>query len=143
MNSEEGTSARACFKTSLSEIPKMQEMVEAFIEEAQVPMDVGMRLVLVVEELFTNIIMYGHDDSDLHEVEIELSRSGETLECEIVDDGKPFNPTTQAPDVDTEKSLEERGIGGLGIHFAKTFMDEIAYVRDDDKNKVRLRKVLP
>ena len=143
MSSGARTSTKFVAKTSLSEIPKMQEMVEGFNDAAQVPMNVGMHLMLAVEELFTNIIMYGHDDLGLHDVEIELTRNGETLECEMIDDGKSFDPTTEAPEVDTGKSLEERRIGGLGIHFAKTFMDEIAYVRDDGKNRIRLRKVLP
>jgi anti-sigma regulatory factor (Ser/Thr protein kinase) len=36
-----------------------------------------------------------------------------------------------------------RPVGGLGIHFIKSLMDEVAYARVDGKNQLRLRKKLP
>jgi len=43
---------------------------------------------------------------------------------------------------DTARSLEERQIGGLGIHVARRMMDDVAYHRRADRNVVSLTKLL-
>jgi anti-sigma regulatory factor (Ser/Thr protein kinase) len=51
----------------------------------------------------------------------------------------PFNPfTTEAPD--TDLSIEEREVGGLGIHLVKNIMDEVHYKRHGDTNIVTVVK---
>ena len=49
----------------------------------------------------------------------------------IKDHGAPFDPTQQT-EVDIDAELDERPIGGLGIHLVKTIMDTVAYQRTDD-----------
>jgi anti-sigma regulatory factor (Ser/Thr protein kinase) len=39
--------------------------------------------------------------------------------------------------------LEQRPIGGLGIHLIRRFMDGIEYHSDGGKNVLRMRKRLP
>jgi anti-sigma regulatory factor (Ser/Thr protein kinase) len=39
-----------------------------------------------------------------------------------------------------EQPLDERRIGGLGIHFVKKMMDNVGYARRDDCNFVSLTK---
>jgi serine/threonine-protein kinase RsbW len=51
----------------------------------------------------------------------------------VEDDGKPFNPL-DAPEPDTNQLLEERPIGGLGIHLVRKNVDELEYRRQKDKN---------
>ena len=43
-----------------------------------------------------------------------------------------------APDV--QKGLEEREIGGLGIHLIRSLMDDYSYRRHDGKNITTLMK---
>ncbi len=59
----------------------------------------------------------------------------------IADDGVPFNPLgAEAPDIDA--SLEEREIGGLGIHLVRSLMDDVSYQRRIGKNVMTLVKHL-
>ncbi|MYG83438.1 MAG: ATP-binding protein [Candidatus Dadabacteria bacterium] len=83
---------------------------------------------------------YAHDDDQEHEVEIILSREGETITVEILDDGSPFNPLEDAPELDVESSLEDRGIGGAGIMLAKQLMTELRYRRNSDRNHLTMIK---
>ena len=55
----------------------------------------------------------------------------------------PFDPTT-APVTppSATASVHDREAGGLGIHFVRHLMDEVRYVRDGARNRVRLRKLL-
>ena len=56
------------------------------------------------------------------------------------DDGKPFNPLTQAPDVDIHLSAEKRKIGGLGIFLVQQMMDEVDYKRTSKGENVLVMK---
>ena len=59
----------------------------------------------------------------------------------ITDSGIPFDPT-QKEEADISLSVEEREIGGLGIHLVRQIMDEVRYERKDDKNVLTLIKTI-
>ena len=49
----------------------------------------------------------------------------------------PYNPfTREAPD--TSLSLEEREIGGLGVHLVRKLIEEVSYHRKIDTNVITL-----
>ena len=95
---------------------------------------------LALDEPLSNVISYGYRDSDEHEVLVTLSERDGALEVEVVleDEGVAFDPFTDAPEPDLESSLEVREIKGLGVHFVKSFMDEVAYERRDGRNYTKL-----
>ena len=62
------------------------------------------------------------------------------LSVVVSDDAPEFNLLEHADDSRVDKPLEERKIGGLGIHFVKTVMDTVDYARRDGKNVVTLTK---
>src|SRR5215831_8068953 len=96
-------------------------------------------LNLALEEILTNIISYGYTDGQEHEIRVRLSvRPGE-VKAEVEDDGQSFNPLA-APEPHTAKALEERTIGGLGIHLVRTLMDGLEYKRQADRNILTIRK---
>jgi anti-sigma regulatory factor (Ser/Thr protein kinase) len=43
---------------------------------------------------------------------------------------------------DLEADLDERRIGGLGVHLVRTMMDEVSYTRTNNRNVVVIRKFL-
>jgi anti-sigma regulatory factor (Ser/Thr protein kinase) len=57
----------------------------------------------------------------------------------VQDEGVPFNPL-DAPAADDTAPIEERPIGGLGIHLVRKLMDEIAYAREGNRNRLVVRK---
>ena len=59
--------------------------------------DLVFQIKLVLEELGINIVNHGHDDGRSHEIEIELTSNADALTIEITDDGRPFEPMTDAP----------------------------------------------
>ena len=61
-----------------------------------------------------------------------------SLTIEIVDDGRPFDPLTDAPKPDVNAELEDRNIGGLGIHLVRKMMDDVRYRREEGKNHLTL-----
>src|SRR5499426_948711 len=96
-------------------------------------------LNLALEEILTNIISYGYLDGQEHEIRVRLSARPGEVKAEVEDDGQSFNPLA-APEPHTAKALEERTIGGLGIHLVRTLMDGLEYKRQADRNILTIRK---
>ena len=96
-------------------------------------------LNLALEEILTNIISYGYTDNREHEIKVRLSVQPGEVKAEVEDDGQPFNPL-EAPEPDTAQSLQERTIGGLGIHLVRKLMDNLEYKRQGDRNLLTMKK---
>jgi anti-sigma regulatory factor (Ser/Thr protein kinase) len=101
----------------------------------------------VLEEVLVNIVRNAWPDATarrIFRVSVRTRREDALLDVEIVteDDGIEFDPTTVAA-ADTEASLEDRAIGGLGIHFMREFTDRQEYARIGGLNRLTLRKRCP
>ncbi len=93
---------------------------------------------LLMEELYSNSIYYGEAD-DL-QVKITLKISDEILNITYQDNGIAYNPfeNKKAPSLDDD--IEDRAIGGLGIHFVENMTDQQSYERREDMNILFLEK---
>ena len=78
-----------------------------------------------------NVINYAYPKSIRGHVELTAKVKDDVLTLVIRDHGTPFDPTLQ-PDADVDAELNERQIGGLGIHLVKTIMDSMHYERSAD-----------
>lgn len=128
-------------RNSLDELARLAEQVEEFCDAQGIGPGIAYNLNLAFDELITNTISYGYDDHAVHEIVVRLAVANDTVEAEIIDDGRAFDPLSRE-DPDVNADLDDRQIGGLGIFFVKQFMDEVAYRREGDYNVVALRKGL-
>ncbi|HPZ42565.1 MAG TPA: SpoIIE family protein phosphatase [Bacillota bacterium] len=126
-------------KNDLSEIESINRHIEEFGETNQLPPDVIFNLNLSLEEIFVNIVSYGYEDENEHFVKISMSLVDNELVVKVEDDGREFNPL-ELPEPDLEQKLEERPIGGLGIHLVRNLMDELDYKRTHNKNILTMKK---
>jgi serine/threonine-protein kinase RsbW len=124
----------------LAELARVAENVDAFCAARDLPADCAFKLNIALEELLTNTISYGFDDGQRHEIALDIAVVGEDLVAELSDDARPFDPLEEAPPPDLDSPIEERRIGGLGVHLVRTLMDEVTYAYRDGRNRVRLRK---
>ncbi|KUG29786.1 serine-protein kinase rsbw [hydrocarbon metagenome] len=125
----------------LPELDRLAEAVEAFGERHGFPRKTVYQLRLVLDELLTNVISYGFSDNKDHEIEVEIRLAGSQLQFRIEDDAAPFDPLrVDSPDLTT--TVEDRAIGGLGIHLVRKLMDSVHYERRDDKNRLFLEKTI-
>ena len=125
------------FKNDISEINKLHKVVEIFAGANSLTEKIQMNINLVLEELISNIIFYGYEDHEDHLIYVHFMVEDEKLTALIEDDAKAFNPL-EAPEVDVDTLLDDKPVGGLGIHFVKTLMDELSYERIDNKNTLKL-----
>ncbi len=121
------------------DLPRVQAAIGEFGREQEWPPDVEFQVDLVLEELVLNVVNHG-SGGGAGEIEIELVSDAEAVTIEIIDDGKPFDPLTDAPVPDTESGIEDRAVGGLGIHLVRTMMDEVSYRREENRNHMILVK---
>ncbi|WP_241420698.1 ATP-binding protein [Candidatus Contubernalis alkaliaceticus] len=128
-------------RNHLSELERLANLLEKFGEVNHLPLKAIMDINLALDEIFTNIVSYGFEDDNEHFINIHISKVGKELTIKIEDSGVPFNPL-EVPDPELNLPLEERTIGGLGIHFVKNMVQKIKYERLQDKNVLVLKKIL-
>jgi serine phosphatase RsbU (regulator of sigma subunit)/anti-sigma regulatory factor (Ser/Thr protein kinase) len=123
----------------IDEIPKLVGMVEAVLSEHP---DLAMAAQLCLEELIVNTIQHGLKGRTDRLIHVRLSISHEWLQILLKDDAPKFDPFVEAPPPDLELGLDERPIGGLGVHLVKTMMDEVHAYYDGSGNLIVLLKTL-
>ena len=136
---------RPSFRMTIGSDPgQVAGVSSAFAEFADahaVPAAIRRSVSVALDELLNNTIAYGFAGRGDGEVRIEVELRTDRLCVTLTDNGKPFNPLDVAAP-DTARSVEERQIGGLGIHLARRMMDDVAYHRRADRNVVTLAKLL-
>ena len=94
---------------------------------------------LVLEEVGANILSYGGESGGpWPEFEIVINSEDDSLTIEVSDKGRPFDPVNDAPIPSLDASLEDRSIGGLGIHLARSMMDDMSYQHTGEKNRLTM-----
>jgi anti-sigma regulatory factor (Ser/Thr protein kinase) len=106
--------------------------VADFLRSAGVDARAVHHVALVLEEILTNVATHG--GSPDAQASIELEVQPDRVSGEIGDCGKPFDPRS-APDPDITTSIEERKIGGLGLHLVRKLTSALDYRRDGKQNR--------
>jgi len=104
--------------------------------------DIAFSTNLCLEELITNTIQYGLQNAPDHLIQIRISRTPDWLEIIVKDDAPAFDPFEAAPQPDLGASIEERAVGGLGVHLVRTLMDDAWASYDGTGNLITLKKTL-
>ena len=120
-------------------LDRINDEIESLSRQEEWPSDLFFTTNLVVEELGLNVINHAYRGQS-GEFEIIITSKEQAITVEIIDNGPPFNMLQDAPLPDVEAEIEERPVGGLGIHLVKTMMDELHYKRDQEKNHLTLVK---
>lgn len=113
--------------------------VEAWCARYEVDARVTMHLSLMLDEWLTNIVEHGYQGKD-GEIDVELSASSVAhVDVVVRDQGRMFDPTRlAAPDIMV--GIEEREIGGLGIHLIRRMASHLTYARENETNVLRFGK---
>ena len=128
-------------KNSIEEIARVVALIEELASVQNLPASTIWPLNVALDEVLSNIISYGHEDGREHEILVRVSLEQGLMVAEVEDDGRAFDPlAAPAPDIDLP--LEERGVGGLGIHIVRNLMDEVTYDRIAGRNRLTLKRAL-
>ena len=95
-----------------------------------------MRVVLVLEELFTNTVTHGYPTGGEGPVWVSLDLAGDAIEITYEDAAPAFDPIGGAPAV--PRPDEEQTPGGVGLALVRGLSASARYARDGDRNRVIL-----
>lgn len=124
----------------LGEAAQVAAAVEAFATAHGLSNRDWTHLDLLLEELFVNIVKHGTDPAApaaLGPIKLTLSADDASITAELIDQGQPFNPINH-PLPETQRPLEERQVGGLGLYFVAVLSDAVKYRRENGQNIVTL-----
>ncbi len=124
-------------ENSLENLTQVAEFFDNFCEKNSIDMGVNQKINLSLDDLLNNIISYGYRDSELHQISLEFTLLEKEIIVVVQDDAVAFNPFN-GDGVDTSLSIDDRDIGGLGIHLIKQLMSSYKYVRKSNENLVTL-----
>jgi sigma-B regulation protein RsbU (phosphoserine phosphatase) len=125
--------------SDVEQIALLPEFVEAVAGEAQLDHEAIFNLNLALEEAVSNVIMYAYPDGKDGVVDIEAIVDGKRVSFVVTDSGTPFDPTSKEH-IDINAKMDERPIGGLGIHLVRTIMDTVNYERKGENNILIMTK---
>ncbi len=129
-------------KSRLSGIGVMNEQLDKMCKQWDINKDVAFSMNLALEEIVTNIITHGYGGREEYDITIRFSLEKHNLRIQIKDTAPEFNPLNVKEPDDLEKPLEDRHVGGLGIHLVKKFTDDVHYRRSKNKNVLTLLRNL-
>jgi anti-sigma regulatory factor (Ser/Thr protein kinase) len=123
----------------IKEIEHLNRLVRQFGELHDVPSRTLYAVNLALDELVTNVVLYGFENPEGQEVLIRIAAASGGIEASVSDAGREFNPLN-VPLPNLSAKLSERELGGLGIHLVRSLMDDVSYERIDGKNVLTARK---
>lgn len=127
-------------EATIESIPKVTAFVDEQLEQLECPMKTQMQVDVAIDELFSNIAYYAYNpEIGSATVRVEVTEDPLAVVITFIDNGVPYDPLAKA-DPDITLSVEERGIGGLGIYMVKKTMDDVSYEYKDGQNILRIKK---
>ena len=106
-------------------LERLFELVADFVARNHVDEAAAFALSLAVEEIFVNMVRYSSGSTD--GVAVSLSKDAGRVVVTLTDSGAGLFDPTKAARVDSSLPLAARRPGGLGIHLARSMMDEITH----------------
>ena len=129
---------QASFKREFDSLDEVFGFVRLFFRAEGIDPEYLPPIDLAVEEIFTNMVKYNRGAR--HEIDISLEKQDDKLTIALIDhEVEPFD-ITKLPDVRTDQPVEERRIGGLGIHLVRKLMDEVDYDYVNGRSTITLVK---
>ncbi len=126
----------------IKQIPQLAGFIETVAQAGSLNQGTAMSLNLALEEAVTNVILYAYPEGTDGMVEITaIIRPKKEIEFIVDDSGRPFDPTL-AEQPDLELGVDERPVGGLGIHLVRSIMDKVSYAREGGHNILKMKKLI-
>jgi len=117
------------------------EALRRFARATGLPKELLHDLLVIADEVVSNWLKYGRTGAKEPEMEIQASVEPSRLLLRFTDTGPAFNPLeVESPDLDIP--LEERPIGGLGVHLVRALTDSQRYERTNGRNMLVLSRTI-
>ncbi len=140
---EQANMRRLVIYNKLEESAKLVPFIDMVATELNMPQETKSSLNLAIEEVLVNVIQYAYPPETTKKISLTARWTDDKKHVDFIlkDCGKAFDPL-QADVADTDLSLEDRPIGGLGILLMRDIMDTVGYQRLNGENILKMGKDL-
>lgn len=128
------------FKRDLAALDEVFGFLDEAMSACGVDATSAYAVNFAVEEFFTNMVKYEPEGD--HTVSINVERQANQLIVRMVDTGVRRFDVTNAQSPNLSASLEDRPVGGLGIHISKEMLDSVTYDYGQGQSTITFVKTL-
>ncbi len=128
---------RCSFPNDLRQLQPLADRIDAALASYHLPESVAFGVHMAFDEIFSNAVKYAGNENRSVQFAIAIFVSGNRLILEMEYDGVAFNLLEVPPPV-IDLPLQQRQIGGLGLHLVRQWVDEAEYRHENGRNKLRL-----
>lgn len=126
------------FQRSYDSLEAIYEFTEEILESGNVAQSVKFPVHFATEELFTNMVKY--NPGNTNEILLVVTTGRDGIRVSLTDYDVDAFDVTACRDVDVDAPLEERSIGGLGLHLIQKMVDSLKYEYSDRQSTVTFTK---
>jgi anti-sigma regulatory factor (Ser/Thr protein kinase) len=95
---------------------------------------------LALEEAMSNVADHGYGGKG-GRIRVAAALDPEAITVEVRDDGPEFDPLRGGPTALPSGGLEERAVGGLGLHLVRSMVEGLDWAREGGKvNRLRMTR---
>ena len=129
---------RKTFPGTLDSLEGIRQEVKEESQRVGLSKKATYNLLLAIDEIATNIIMHGYDENEKSgDIDLIIEHKDGQIQVTLEDDAPPFDPFQHKLPTEEffNKPLEERPIGGMGIHLTINAVDEFRYEFANQRNR--------
>ena len=126
------------YQPDIQEIPNIRKDLDFLGKEWNIPESEIKQILVIIEELFSNIVRFAFEENQKHPVDIRLERGDSQIQIDIIDAGRPFNPLKYEAGPLSDPASSDAG--GMGLTLIRAFSSNSAYRRDSGKNHLVIIK---
>lgn len=126
------------FQSKLDSLALIRQYVTNAARESGLDDKLTYKLCLAVDEMASNIIMYGYQESGIQGlIDIHINADENRIMITLEDDGTAYDPRQHELPSEEEinRPLDERPVGGLGLFLVFNSVDDYKYEYVGGRNR--------
>lgn len=131
---------RLTLSPRLSELTRVRNKLDRYLRDGSLPDTVRCTLLVVAEEILTNIVHYGCCDDTSDTIEVKVNQDNAVVHMEFIDSGKPFNPLKEAGRATAGQLVDNLELGGIGVRLVRELTNHQEYTRKAGRNYFQITK---
>jgi len=128
----------ARFPAKMESMAEIRAFVEAGCTAAGIDRGDCLKILLIVEELFTNTVTHGYREESESPVWMAFEPSDEGFTLRYEDAAPPHNPFGDFRPTDTGVLVAQQPVGGLGLKLIRSLARDAGYSREGERNCIRI-----
>lgn len=131
---------RLTLSPRLSELTRVRNKLDRYLRDGSLPDTVRCTLLVVAEEILTNIVHYGCCDDTSDTIEVKVDQENAVVHMKFIDPGKPFNPLKEAGRATAGQLVDNLELGGIGVRLVRELTNHQEYTRKAGRNHFQITK---